>query len=62
MPWKAEAGGSLSLGPAWPTEQVPGQPRLVVENLFQSIFEAIGIGSISMLYPTVFIIDTLEGC
>jgi hypothetical protein len=26
--WEAEAGGFLSLRPAWSTEQVPGQPGL----------------------------------
>ena len=31
--WKAEAGDSLSLRPAWSTEQVPGQPGLHRETL-----------------------------
>ena len=26
--WETEAGGFLSLRPAWSTEPVPGQPRL----------------------------------
>jgi hypothetical protein len=32
-PWEAEAGGSLSLRPAWSTEWVPGQPGLYREIL-----------------------------
>ena len=32
---KAEAGGSLSLKPAWFTEGVPGQPGLHRETLSQ---------------------------
>jgi hypothetical protein len=31
--WEAEAGGFLSLRPAWSTEQVPGQPGLHRETL-----------------------------
>ena len=31
--WEAEAGGFLSLRPAWSTEIVPGQPRLHRETL-----------------------------
>jgi hypothetical protein len=33
--WEAEAGGFLSLGPAWSTEWVPGQPELHKETLSQ---------------------------
>jgi hypothetical protein len=33
--WKAEAGGFLSLRPAWSTEQVLGQPGLHRETLSQ---------------------------
>ena len=33
--WKAEADDSLSLRPAWSTEQVPGQPGLHRETLSQ---------------------------
>jgi hypothetical protein len=31
--WEAEAGGFLSLRPAWSSEQVPGQPGLHRETL-----------------------------
>jgi hypothetical protein len=31
--WEAEAGGFLSLRPAWSKEQVPGQPGLHRETL-----------------------------
>jgi hypothetical protein len=31
--WEAEAGGSLSLRPAWSTEWIPGQPGLHRETL-----------------------------
>jgi hypothetical protein len=31
--WEAEAGRFLSLGPAWSTEWVPGQPGLYRETL-----------------------------
>jgi hypothetical protein len=31
--WEAEAGGFLSLRPAWSTELVPGQPGLHRETL-----------------------------
>jgi hypothetical protein len=31
--WEAEAGGFLSLRPAWSTERVPGQPGLYRETL-----------------------------
>jgi hypothetical protein len=31
--WEAEAGGFLSLRPAWSTEWVPGQPELHRETL-----------------------------
>ena len=31
--WEAEAGGFLSLRPAWSTEWVPGQPGLHRETL-----------------------------
>jgi hypothetical protein len=34
--WKAEAGGFLSLRPAWSTEWVPGQPGLHRETLSQN--------------------------
>jgi hypothetical protein len=30
--WEAEAGGFLSSRPAWSTESVPGQPRLLQRN------------------------------
>jgi hypothetical protein len=30
--WEAEAGGSVSSGPAWSTAQVPGQPGLQQRN------------------------------
>jgi hypothetical protein len=33
--WEAEAGGSLSLKPAWSTEIVPSQPGLHRETLSQ---------------------------
>jgi hypothetical protein len=33
--WEAEAGGFLSLRPAWYTERVPGQPLLYRETLSQ---------------------------
>ena len=29
--WEAEAGGALSSGPAWSTEQIPGQRGLYSE-------------------------------
>lgn len=32
---KAEAGGSLNLGPDWSTQQVPGKTRLHNETLSQ---------------------------
>lgn len=35
MLWKAEAGGSLSLCPAWFTQQVSGQPGLHSQTLSQ---------------------------
>lgn len=31
--WEAEAGRSLSLGPAWSTYQVPGQPGLQSQTM-----------------------------
>ena len=34
--WEAEASGFLSLGPAWSTEWVPGQPELHKETLSQN--------------------------
>ena len=34
--WKAEAGGFLSLRPAWSTERVPGQPGQHKETLSQT--------------------------
>jgi hypothetical protein len=34
--WEAEAGGFLSLRPAWSTKQVPGQPGLHRETLSQN--------------------------
>jgi hypothetical protein len=33
--WEAEAGGFLSLRPAWSTKWVPGQPGLYRETLSQ---------------------------
>jgi hypothetical protein len=33
--WEAEAGGFLSLRPAWSTKCVPGQPGLYRETLSQ---------------------------
>jgi hypothetical protein len=33
--WEAEAGGFLSLRPAWSTKRVPGQPGLHRETLSQ---------------------------
>jgi hypothetical protein len=33
--WEAEAGGFLSLSPAWSTEWVPGQPGLYRKTLSQ---------------------------
>ena len=34
--WEAEAGGFLSLKPAWLTEGLPGQPGLHRETPFQN--------------------------
>jgi hypothetical protein len=33
--WEAEAGGFLSLRPAWSTKRVPGQPGLYRETLYK---------------------------
>jgi transcription elongation factor GreA-like protein len=35
--WEAEAGEFLTLRPAWSTEWVPGQPKLLRETLSQKI-------------------------
>ena len=46
---EAEAGGSLSLRPAWATEQVPGQPGLHTETLSQKTKKKGG-GTAQSLY------------
>jgi hypothetical protein len=43
--WEAEAGGFLSLSPAWSTEWVPGQPGLHRETLFRNNKQTIQIPS-----------------
>jgi hypothetical protein len=55
---KAEAGGSLSLRPAWSTEQVPGHPSLATEGNHQNqkadedVIEQVGHVSASAINRT----------